>query len=93
MYNQRSRIERINGGLDRDYKFENHTIRGLKKMKIFLTVTFLVYMGMGKAKIEKGGKSTSADCIINRKMENGIEGGSLRKKTSYPQYLKSSHRS
>jgi hypothetical protein len=36
-------------------------------MKIFLTVTFLVYMGMTKAKIEKGEKSTSADCIINRK--------------------------
>ena len=50
----RSGIERINGRLDRDYKFENHTIRGLSKMKMFLTVTFLVYMGLAKAKIEHG---------------------------------------
>ncbi len=87
LYNQRSR-------LDRDYKFENHTIRGLKKMKIFLTVTFLVYMGMTKAKIEKGEKKHLCRLYHKpKKTENGIEGGSLRKKTSYPQYLKSSHRS
>lgn len=54
LYNMRSGIERINGRLDRDYKFENHTIRGLAKMKMFLTVTFLVYMGLAKAKIEHG---------------------------------------
>lgn len=54
LYNKRSGIERINGRLDRDYKFENHTIRGLKKMKMFLTVTFLVYMGLAKAKIGQG---------------------------------------
>ena len=56
LYNQRSGIERLNGRLDRDYKFEKHTIRGIEKMKMFLTVTFLVYMGMAKAKIEKGEK-------------------------------------
>ena len=56
LYNERSGIERINGRLDRDYKFENHTIRGLKKMQMFLTVTFIVYLGMAKAKIEGGRK-------------------------------------
>lgn len=56
LYNMRSGIERINGRIDRDYKFENHTIRGLSKMKMFLTVTFLVYMGLAKAKIELGQK-------------------------------------
>lgn len=54
LYKMRSGIERMNGRLDRDYKFERHTIRGLGKMKMFLTVTFLVYMGTAKAKIEKG---------------------------------------
>lgn len=53
-YKQRSGIERINGRIDRDYKFERHTIRGLKKMDMFLTVTFIVYLGLAKAKIEKG---------------------------------------
>lgn len=56
LYNERSGIERINGRLDRDYKFENHTIRGLKKMDMFLAVTFIVYLGMAKAKIERGRK-------------------------------------
>lgn len=56
LYKKRSGIERINGRLDRDYKFERHTIRGIGKMKMFLTVTFLVYMGLAKAKIERGRK-------------------------------------
>ncbi len=54
LYAKRSGIERINGRLDRDYKFERHTVRGLGKMRMFLTVTFLVYLGMAKASIEKG---------------------------------------
>ena len=54
LYAKRSGIERINGRLDRDYKFERHTVRGLEKMRMFLTVTFLVYLGMAKARIEKG---------------------------------------
>lgn len=56
LYNERSGIERINGRLDRDYKYENHTVRGLKKMKLFLTVTFVVYLGMAKGRIEQGEK-------------------------------------
>ena len=56
LYKQRTGIERINGRVDRDYKFEKHTIRGLNKMTMFITVTFLVYMGMAKAKILSGQK-------------------------------------
>lgn len=56
LYKKRTGVERINGRIDRDYKFENHTIRGLDKMSMFLTVTFLVYMGMAKAKIQMGEK-------------------------------------
>ncbi len=54
LYKKRSGIERINGRIDRDYKFERHTIRGLSKMTMFLTVTFLVYMAMAKSKIADG---------------------------------------
>ena len=54
LYNKRSGIERINGRIDRDYKFEKHTIRGLAKMDMFITVTLLVYLAMAKAKIERG---------------------------------------
>lgn len=54
LYKQRTGVERMNGRIDRDYKFEKHTIRGLDKMTMFITVTFLVYMGMAKAKIMAG---------------------------------------
>ena len=53
-YKKRTSIERINGRIDRDYKFEKHTIRGLKKMKMFLTVTFIVQLAYAKSKIESG---------------------------------------
>ena len=54
LYKKRTGIERINGRIDRDYKFERHTVRGLSKMTMFLTVTFLVYMAMAKSKIADG---------------------------------------
>lgn len=54
LYKKRTGVERVNGRIDRDYKFEKHTIRGLDKMTMFITVTFLVYMGMAKAKILSG---------------------------------------
>ncbi|MFI3172295.1 MAG: transposase [Eubacteriales bacterium] len=54
LYKRRTGVERINGRIDRDYKFEKHSIRGLDKMKMFLSVTFLIYMTMAKIKIEKG---------------------------------------
>lgn len=54
LYAMRSGIERVNGRIDRDYKFEKHTIRGLEKMEMFLTVTFLVGLTLAKAKIEAG---------------------------------------
>lgn len=57
LYKKRSGVERVNGRIDRDFKFEKHTIRGLSKMTMFLTVTFIVYMGMAKAKIERGEKT------------------------------------
>lgn len=47
-------MERINGRIDRDYKFDRHTIRGLGKMTMFLTVIFPVYMALAKSKIELG---------------------------------------
>ena len=54
LYKKRTGVERVNGRIDRDYRFERHTIRGLDKMKMFITVSFLIYMALAKAKIEKG---------------------------------------
>lgn len=54
LYKKRMGIEQINGRIDRDYRFERHTIRGLDKMKMFQNVTFIVYMTMEKTKIIAG---------------------------------------
>ena len=54
IYKMRTGIERINGRIDRDYKFERHTIRGLAKMNIFVTMSLIIYLSLAKAKIEKG---------------------------------------
>ncbi len=54
LYKKRTSIERVNGRIDRDFQFEKHTIRGLKKMKMFLTVTFIIQLTLAKTKIESG---------------------------------------
>lgn len=54
LYEKRSGIERMNGRIDRDFKFEKHTIRGIKKMKLFLSVAFIIKLVYAKAKIEQG---------------------------------------
>lgn len=54
LYKKRTSIERVNGRIDRDFRFEKHTIRGLKKMKMFLTITFITQLALAKSKIESG---------------------------------------
>lgn len=43
LYKKWPGVERTNGRIVRDYQFEKHTIRGLKKMTMFLTVTFVEF--------------------------------------------------
>lgn len=57
LYKKRTSIERINGRIDRDFQFEKHTIRGLEKMKMLLTVTFIIQLASAKAKISAGMKT------------------------------------
>ena len=54
LYKKRTNIERVNGRIDRDFQFEKHTIRGLKKMKMFLNITFIIQLTLAKSKIESG---------------------------------------
>lgn len=63
LYKKRTSVERVNGRIDRDYGFENHTIRGKEKMELFISVTFLVGLTMAKAKIEKGNKKHLASLV------------------------------
>ena len=53
LYNKRSAIERINGRLDRDFMFENHTIRGLEKVTLYVTMACLCTLGFAYSKVKK----------------------------------------
>ena len=51
-YKMRTEIERLNGRIDRDYMFNDHFIRGLKKMELMLDISFLVMLTMAKGHIK-----------------------------------------
>jgi hypothetical protein len=51
LYKKRTEIERLNGRIDRDYMFNDHFIRGKKKMNMMLSLTFIVMLGMAKGHI------------------------------------------
>lgn len=53
LYNKRSAIERINGRLDRDFMFENHTIRGLEKVTLYVSMACLCTLGFAYLKVKK----------------------------------------
>jgi len=53
LYKGRTSVERYNGRLDRDLGFEIHTIRGLKKMKMFVYMANIIMLGIAKGKIEQ----------------------------------------
>ena len=51
-YKMRTEVERLNGRIDRDYMFNDHFIRGQKKMNMMLTLTFIVMLTMAKGHIK-----------------------------------------
>lgn len=52
LYKKRTEVERLNGRLDRDYMFNDHFIRGKKKMHLMVTLSFMVMMAMAKGHIK-----------------------------------------
>ena len=54
LYKGRTSVERLNGRLDRDFMFEDHCIRGLKKMQTMLALSLIIMNGMAIAKIKSG---------------------------------------
>jgi len=55
-YNKRPALERINSRLDVGYKFEEHTIRGLDKMKVNIDMVMIVMMTIAIENIKLGRK-------------------------------------
>lgn len=54
IYKGRTSVERLNGRLDRDYMFEDHCIRGLKKMTLMVGLSMIIMNGMAIGKIKNG---------------------------------------
>ena len=54
IYKGRTSVERLNGRLDRDYLFEEHCIRGLKKMTMMVGLSMIIMNGMAIGKIKNG---------------------------------------
>ena len=52
-YNKRTAVERVNGRLDVSFGFENHTVRGLKKMKVKAGLALSVMLAMAIGHIKK----------------------------------------
>ena len=57
LYKGRTAVERLNGRLDRDYVFEEHCIRGLKKMTLMVALSMIIMNGMAVGKIKNGKKN------------------------------------
>ena len=52
-YNKRTAVERVNSRLDVSFGFENHTIRGLKKMKVRVGLSLVVMLTMAIGHIKE----------------------------------------
>ena len=52
-YNRRSSVERVNGRIDCVLGFEQHTIRGMKKMKVRVTLALIVMLAMALGRIRE----------------------------------------
>ena len=52
LYKKRTEVERLNGRLDRDYMFNDHFIRGKKKMNMMLSLSYIVMLAMAKGHIK-----------------------------------------
>jgi len=53
IYKSRTAVERVNSRLDVSFGFENHTVRGLKKMKLKTSLSFLVMLSMAVGRIKE----------------------------------------
>lgn len=64
LYKKRTAVERVNGRLDRDFRFETHTIRGLKKMSLAVAMSFLVMLGFALWKAKSGKRTHIASWVV-----------------------------
>ena len=54
LYNKRTSVERVNSRLDCSFGFERHYIRGLKKMRLQVSLALIVMLSMALASVKEG---------------------------------------
>jgi hypothetical protein len=54
LYKARTTVERLNSRPDNDYMFEDNYIRGLEKMRLMVSLSFIVMNGMAVSKVRQG---------------------------------------
>ena len=54
LYKGRTSVERLNARIDRDYMFEDHCIRGLKKTRLIVSLSLVIMNGMAIGKMKNG---------------------------------------
>lgn len=52
LYNKRTAVERVNSRLDVSFGFENHFIRGQKKMHLQVSLALVVMLSMALGRIQ-----------------------------------------
>ena len=52
-YKKRTAVERVNSRIDNVFGFEDHFIRGLKKMKVRISIALCVMLAMALGRIKE----------------------------------------
>ena len=63
LYNTRTSVERYHSRLDRDLGFEDHTIRGLDKMNVMVTLADIIILAMAMVHVDR--EQTNYGSIFN----------------------------
>lgn len=53
IYKQRSAVERVFSRMDTSFGFENHTVRGINKMNLKISMSFMAMLAMALGRIKK----------------------------------------
>ena len=63
IYDARTSVERVNSRLDVSYGFENHTIRGIEKMKLKCSLSLIVMLAMAVGRIKEKQKENMRSLV------------------------------
>ena len=69
LYNKRTSVERVNSRLDCSFGFERHYIRGLKKMRLQVSLALIVMLSMALSTIKEGRQKNMRSLVAPFRLE------------------------